>query len=164
MTDAPSPRPRPAVVIRAPDSRLRKKIGVSAKSVLSAERTSAAARAAGALLGDAVAEISERLQTIEKLARQRETGDRAVIAAHAHAIRSLAGSFGRDHLGRIANCLFDYIDNTPGDDVLDPNLLTLLVIAGRQTFNAPNDESDLADELVMECEAAVRRKIGQNPG
>lgn len=148
---------RPPVEILPPDKRLQKRIGGEARSLLTTEAAASATKAAARLSDRAQADLLQRLQQMERYARERPHDVSTPIYLMAHDVRGVAGTFERDRLGRIAECICRYTEGRP-DASLDPNLLTLLVIAARQTFQIGADHDPLADELVEECEQAVARQ------
>lgn len=152
MTEPSSP-PRRARVL-APDDRLKRRIGNATQRLRAHETAAQVGDAAAKLDPHARADIEAQLQLIERLARDREGDISQKIFLAAHWIRSIAGSFRMDRLGRIADCICRYVTSC-SEAAPDANTLTLLVIAARQTNGQARDEDNLADELVEECEALL---------
>jgi hypothetical protein len=149
--------------ILAPDDRLKRRVGEVTRKLRSHETGAAVGDAARELDQVARADIEGRLRSMETLARERSGPLAIPVYEAAHCIRSIAGTFRMDRLGRIADCICRYV-KACGETRIDANKLTLLVIAARHTNSGARDEDMLADELVEECEALVANQVEADEG
>lgn len=146
---------KPGVHISPPSRALQAKIGGSAASQVPAAMLNAAEKRVANLTPALLADISERLERINALARDRGDGVAMQILAEAHQVRSVAGTAGRPKLGNAASVLCAYLDGADNYFRPDANLITLIAVAAAQIQQAETKADALVDELVQDCAEAA---------
>ncbi len=146
---------KPGVRISPPSRALQAKIGGSAASMIPASVVDAAEKNLARLTPTLLADITARLEQINALARARDEGVALQVLAHAHQIRSIAGTLGRPKLGAAASVLCAYLEGVDARFRPDANLLTLIAVAACQIQHAEGAGDPLVDELIQDCAEAA---------
>lgn len=154
------------VTILPPNTALQRKVGGSAGKLLSPDKVRRAEKELALVSADTVRpNVIERLNRIQELASKRNGDAFDQIWTHAHEIRGMAGTADMKGLGKAANLLCRYLDDSPAGFMPDANVVTSLVVTGLQAVREGADEDSLMEILLKDCAKAVevqRKREGRS--
>jgi hypothetical protein len=145
-----------AVEIIPPSTALQRKVGGSAARLVTPMARAKAAAAIELIKPEVRAEVERLIELIQITARQRRVPWRDVVWNAAHEIRGLAGTCDATNLGRAANLLCLYFNDTPADFDGDPNLVTSITVLALQSMKFGEASHELMPLLLTDSLKAIQ--------
>lgn len=153
-------------IISPPSRRLARKVGGAAQPLITEAVIEAAAQCVSARSEEARSDIEARLDQLRAAHAEGAPDSARRIHQHAHDIRGVAGTFGQDELGAIADSLCAYVDGLALSQAYDGALVESLIQAlrGVSATGASPLSRTVAESAKIAVDKALRLEGRANGG